>query len=129
MCKQGERGGLGQKQSQGGTRWQGERARVRGSRLNDRTSSMWGAIAGIAAASLALAVLHQTLEATGLSEKPKEQGKLPEPGPGFEKRPGERGLAEPGGGFFPDTPCPALCELEALSGCGLERSADLNSGY
>lgn len=48
---------------------------------------MWGAIAGIAAASLALAVLHQTLEATGLSEKkPKEQGKLPEPGPGFEKR-------------------------------------------
>lgn len=53
---------------------------------------MWGAIAGIAAASLALAVLHQTLEATGLSEKkPKEQGKLPEPGPGFEKRAGAPG--------------------------------------
>lgn len=54
---------------------------------------MWGAIAGIAAASLALAVLHQTLEATGLSEKkPKEQGKLPEPGPGFEKRAGVPGM-------------------------------------
>lgn len=47
---------------------------------------VWGVFAGIAAASVALAVLHQTLEAAGLSEKPKEQGKLPEPGPGFEKR-------------------------------------------
>ena len=51
---------------------------------------MWGAIVGVAAASLALAVLHQTLEATGLApqkhEKPKE---LPEPGKDFQKKAGE----------------------------------------
>ena len=51
---------------------------------------MWGAIVGVAAASLALAVLHQTLEATGLAppkpEKPKE---LSEPGKDFQKKAGE----------------------------------------
>lgn len=56
---------------------------------------MWGAIVGIAAASVALAVLHQTLEATGLSksEKPQKPGQLPEPGPDFQKKAGA--LAQP----------------------------------
>ena len=50
---------------------------------------MWGAIVGIAAASVALAVLHQTLEATGHKERPHKPGQLPEPGPGFEKKAGK----------------------------------------
>lgn len=52
-------------------------------------TQMWGAIVGIAAASVALALLQQTLEGTGLSEKkagkPKE---LEQPGPDFKSRPG-----------------------------------------
>ena len=54
--------------------------------------AMWGAVVGVAAASLALAVLHQTLEATGLSpaqpEKPRE---LAEPGKDFKTKAGECG--------------------------------------
>ena len=50
---------------------------------------MWGAIAGIAAASVALALLHQTLEATGLSEKkPAKPKELEQPGPDFKTKPG-----------------------------------------
>jgi hypothetical protein len=51
---------------------------------------MWGAIAGITAASLALAVLHQTLEASGRApQQPQKPGELPPPGPDFKKQPGK----------------------------------------
>ena len=51
---------------------------------------MWGAIVGVAAASLALAALHQTLEATGLApQKPGKPKELSEPGKGFQKKAGE----------------------------------------
>ena len=53
---------------------------------------MWGAIVGVAAASLALAVLHQTLESIGSQEKPKAEkpGQLEAPGPDFKRSAGGR---------------------------------------
>ena len=53
---------------------------------------MWGAVLGIAGASLALAVLHQTLE-RGEGQKVEKPGALPEPGPDFKKAAGQRGSA------------------------------------
>ncbi|KAI3428648.1 hypothetical protein D9Q98_007471 [Chlorella vulgaris] len=52
---------------------------------------MWGAVIGIAAASLALAVVHQTLEAINQSQAPppppQKTAELPPPGPDFKKQP------------------------------------------
>jgi hypothetical protein len=54
---------------------------------------MWGAVIGIAAASLALAVVHQTLEAINQSQAPppppQKTAELPPPGPDFKKQPGK----------------------------------------
>ena len=59
---------------------------------------MWGAIAGVAAASLALALLHSSLEGgAGNSSKPEKPGALPEPGGDWKRAAGARPPPRPRG--------------------------------
>ena len=53
------------------------------------SSSMWGVVIGIAGASLALAVIHQAVEAVKPTEQPPKQGQLPS-GTGQKPPAGER---------------------------------------
>ena len=51
---------------------------------------MWGIVAGIVGASVALAVLETSLRSIGGgSDKPEKPGALPEPDKNFKKAPGK----------------------------------------
>ena len=65
-------------------------ARAHAGALLAGAAHMWGAILGIAGASVALAVLHQAVEYGAKAQQAEKQGALPEPGPDFKKAPGAR---------------------------------------